>query len=55
MRPEPKVNRYVLVPRTPRGADRSVRRFSLSRLAPSGRSATGVDRLERLERVSLGE
>ena len=55
MKPEPKVNRYVLVPQVPRGSNRTVRRFSLARLAPSARSATGVDRLERLERVALGE
>jgi hypothetical protein len=42
--------RYVLVPRA--GNDARVRRFSLARIAVSPRSALGVDRHERLERVA---
>jgi hypothetical protein len=47
-------NHYVLVPRVAL-ADRNgsrVRRFSLARVAVSPRSALGVDRHERLERVA---
>jgi hypothetical protein len=47
-------NHYVLVPRVA-PADRNgsrVRRFSLARVAVSPRSALGVDRHERLERVA---
>jgi hypothetical protein len=47
--------RYALVPedgiRLPRKPGQ-VRRYSLARLAPSSRSALGVDRLERLEEVA---
>ena len=52
-RPEP-VTRYLLVPRSiEAGATGGqVRRFSLARLAPSPRSALGVDRHERLERAA---
>jgi hypothetical protein len=52
MAPEPRLKRYVLVPQVPRASDRALRRFSLARLAVSPRSATGVDRHERLERVA---
>ena len=49
-------NRYVLVPRdeaAQRSTDTSgVRRFQLARIAVSPRSALGVDRHERLERIA---
>jgi hypothetical protein len=47
---------YVLVPRSAAAATGGngapVRRFSLARVAVSPRSALGVDRHERLERVA---
>lgn len=48
--------RYVLVPRAdavprPPGGP-LVRRYSLARVAPSTRSALGVDRHARLERIA---
>ncbi len=53
MREPPPVNRYTLVPRAQRaGANGSVRRYSLARIAVSPRSALGEDRHERLERVA---
>jgi hypothetical protein len=54
--------RYTLVPDdtepTPNGgAPRSPvrRRYSLARVAPSSRSALGVDRLERMEEIAALE
>jgi hypothetical protein len=48
--------RYVLVPQLERPAAEPgvprIRRFSLARVAVSPRSALGVDRHERLERVA---
>lgn len=49
--------RYVLVPDSERGAEprrpgQVRRRYSLARIAPTGRSALGVDRLERLEQIA---
>jgi len=48
--------RYTLVPddtqRPPRAASPVRRRYSLARVAPSSRSALGVDRLERMEEVA---
>jgi hypothetical protein len=48
--------RYTLVPddtkRPPQGASPVRRRYSLARVAPSSRSALGVDRLERMEEVA---
>lgn len=48
--------RYALVPDTePERKARKpgqIRRYSLARLAPSSRSALGVDRLERLEEIA---
>jgi hypothetical protein len=47
--------RYALVPEDGAGVPRKpgqIRRYSLARLAPSSRSALGVDRLERLEEVA---
>jgi hypothetical protein len=47
--------RYALVPEDGSGAARKpgqIRRYSLARLAPSSRSALGVDRLGRLEEVA---
>ncbi len=48
--------RYALVPdreseRKPRKPGQ-IRRYSLARVAPSSRSALGVDRLERLEEIA---
>ena len=49
--------RYTLVPddtqRQPAGPVR--RRYSLARVAPSSRSALGVDRLERMEEIAARE
>lgn len=48
--------RYTLVPddtqRSPREASPVRRRYSLARVAPSSRSALGVDRLERMEEIA---
>jgi hypothetical protein len=45
--------RYTLVPDdTPRPASPVRRRYSLARVAPSSRSALGVDRLERMEEIA---
>ena len=48
--------RYVLVPESDArpGSGPRVRRFRLGRVAVSPRSALGVDRHERLERVAEG-
>jgi hypothetical protein len=47
--------RYALLPddseRMPRSPGQ-IRRYSLARVAPSSRSALGVNRLERLEEVA---
>jgi hypothetical protein len=47
--------RYRLVPDDtrpqPPSADPVKRRYSLARVAPSSRSALGVDRLERMEEI----
>lgn len=49
--------RYTLVPddtqRQPASPVR--RRYSLARVAPSSRSALGVDRLERMEEIAARE
>ncbi len=50
MRPPAQPTRYALVPKTP--SNPGVRRYSLTRLAASPRSALGVDRHERLERAA---
>jgi hypothetical protein len=51
--------RYKLVPDdTPgsgKAADPVRRRYSLARVAPSSRSALGVDRLERMEEIAERE
>ena len=51
--------RYKLVPDdTPspaKPADPVRRRYSLARVAPSSRSALGVDRLERMEEIAERE
>ena len=47
--------RYTLVPdadRPTQGPGRVRRRYSLARVAPSSRSALGVDRLERMEEIA---
>jgi hypothetical protein len=45
--------RYTLIPDdTPRSPSPVRRRFSLARVAPSSRSALGVDRLERMEEIA---
>jgi hypothetical protein len=50
--------RYALVPddedRAPRRPGQ-IRRYSLARVAPSSRSALGVDRLERLEEIARAQ
>lgn len=57
--PQPQIKRYALVPEGDGRArgDRSdavpsMRRFHLARVAPSSRSALGVDRLERMEEIA---
>ena len=51
--------RYTLVPDdSPQGrapANPVRRRYSLARVAPSSRSALGVDRLERMEEIAARE
>jgi hypothetical protein len=57
--------RYTLVPddtqlpadtqRGPTPASPVRRRYSLARVAPSSRSALGVDRLERMEEIAARE
>jgi hypothetical protein len=47
--PQPPIRRYALVPDR---EGRGVRRFHLARVAPSSRSALGVDRLERMEEIA---
>jgi hypothetical protein len=48
--------RYSLVPDdTPRAKSPVRRRYSLARVAPSSRSALGVDRLERMEEIAERE
>lgn len=51
--------RYTLVPddsqRPPSPVGPVRRRYSLARVAPSSRSALGVDRLERMEEVVARE
>jgi hypothetical protein len=51
--------RYTLVPDDTPGPPRAPgpvrRRYSLARVAPSSRSALGVDRLERMEEVAAGD
>jgi hypothetical protein len=48
--------RYKLVPddtqRDPAAPSPIQRRYSLARVAPSSRSALGVDRLERMEEIA---
>jgi hypothetical protein len=46
--------RYVLVPQSdaPQDGRPPIRRFRLGRVAPSPRSALGVDRHERLEQIA---
>ncbi|MEJ7788542.1 MAG: hypothetical protein WKF29_01545 [Thermoleophilaceae bacterium] len=48
MRPPAQPTRYALVPKTP--SNPGVRRYSLTRLAASPRSALGVNCHERLDR-----
>jgi hypothetical protein len=51
--------RYTLVPddteRQPGPQNPVRRRYSLARVAPSSRSALGVDRLERMEEIAARE
>jgi hypothetical protein len=51
--------RYKLVPddteRDPTAPSPVRRRYSLARVAPSSRSALGVDRLERMEEIAARE
>ena len=51
--------RYKLVPddteRDPTAPSPVRRRYSLARVAPSSRSALGVDRLERMEEIAERE
>ena len=48
--------RYTLVPDAERPQPGPVRRrYSLARVAPSSRSALGVDRLERMEEIAARE
>jgi hypothetical protein len=48
--------RYSLVPDdTPQPKSPVRRRYSLARVAPSSRSALGVDRLERMEEIAARE
>jgi hypothetical protein len=49
---EPRIKRYALVPHS---EERGARRFHLARVAPSSRSALGVDRLERMEEIVARE
>jgi hypothetical protein len=49
------MTRYVLIPKDSPGGTPSIRRYSLGRIGVSPRSAMGVDRHERLERVADGE
>ena len=46
---EPRIKRYALVAHA---EERGARRFHLARVAPSSRSALGVDRLERMEEIA---
>lgn len=48
-----RIKRYTLVPRSPLNGKppEGVRRFSLARVGATPRSATGGDRLDRLERM----
>ena len=48
--------RFTLVPDAERPQPGPVRRrYSLARVAPSSRSALGVDRLERMEEIAARE
>jgi hypothetical protein len=49
---EPRIKRYTLVPHA---EERGARRFHLARVAPSSRSALGVDRLERMDEIATRE
>ena len=46
---QPRIKRYALLPER---EGLGLRRFHLARVAPSSRSALGVDRLERMEEVA---
>ena len=46
---QPRIKRYALVPER---EGQGLRRFHLARVAPSSRSALGVDRLERMEEIA---
>jgi hypothetical protein len=46
------MTRYVLIPKESPGGRPGVRRYALGRIGLSPRSATGVDRHERLEQVA---
>jgi hypothetical protein len=46
---QPQIKRYALVPERD---GQGMRRFHLARVAPSSRSALGVDRLERMEEIA---
>lgn len=51
-----RIKRYTLVPRSPVGAKPDgVRRFTLARVGSSPRSASGADRLERMEQIVAAE
>jgi hypothetical protein len=45
----PQIKRYALVPERD---GHGMRRFHLARVAPSSRSALGVNRLERMEEIA---
>ena len=46
---QPPIKRYALVPERD---GHGMRRFHLARVAPSSRSALGIDRLERMEEIA---
>jgi len=46
---QPQIKRYALVPERD---GHGMRRFHLARVAPSSRSALGVNRLERMEEIA---
>jgi hypothetical protein len=48
------MTRYVLIPKESPGSP-GIRRYALGRIGVSPRSALGVDRHERLERVAGAE
>ena len=51
-----RIKRYTLVPRSPPGArPDGVRRYTLARVGSSPRSASGADRLERMEQIAAAD